>query len=370
MSGPSEGLPGRPAAARADEERLLELLLAGSERSEEELEELRGDPRRGAAAAELEAFLATCRHALREAPGEAAASAFEGARGAALAERVLDRSTREDLGWRGDLRLLGGFAAERLRSSRLLRLAAASLLVHLAALPVLAWYALLPPRETGLQISIEPRAETPLLPEEAEEPVRELAQGFGADPLAEGGPWPGVAPELENNLRQARYWLAPPQLPGTPPQSQPRAEPRAEAGGAVARLLAARARLLRGEPAPPPATATPAATGALERALDLELQLDRYVLRGERGAPLERALAAAARPLDGGDPGAELLELALARAESYGLAGPWNGRRPAPPLSAAWFAALERAVEGSLAGDATVAAWLAWGAGPGASSPR
>ena len=63
-------------------------------------------------------------------------------RHASLAVRALDTAQNEDLSWRGDLRLLGSFVQDGVRSSALMRVAAASLLVHLVVLPVVAFYAL------------------------------------------------------------------------------------------------------------------------------------------------------------------------------------------------------------------------------------
>ncbi len=60
----------------------------------------------------------------------------------ALAERILAATVRENVDWRGDLRLVASFARERLRSSPWLRFAAALLFIHAAALPVLAWIVL------------------------------------------------------------------------------------------------------------------------------------------------------------------------------------------------------------------------------------
>ena len=57
-----------------------------------------------------------------------------------LTEKILARTTREDLSWRGDLSVYGRFLRRRLAGSGWLQVAAASLLVHLIALPALAIY--------------------------------------------------------------------------------------------------------------------------------------------------------------------------------------------------------------------------------------
>ena len=63
----------------------------------------------------------------------------QAAQAAALSRRILSQTTGEDLSWRGDLRLVGRYLRAGLRFSPVLRVAAASLLFHLAALPVLAY---------------------------------------------------------------------------------------------------------------------------------------------------------------------------------------------------------------------------------------
>ena len=83
---------------------------------------------------ELEAVLAQARVEARAAPD------WSPIREGALVGRVLSQTTREDLSWRGDLRLVAGFIRERLAASPILKVVAASLLVHLIALPVVGWY--------------------------------------------------------------------------------------------------------------------------------------------------------------------------------------------------------------------------------------
>ncbi len=122
-----------------------------------------------------------------------------------LAQRILAQTTREDLTWRGELRLVSSYVWRGIGSSGLLRLAAASLLIHLAALPVLAyfvWFA--PPKPINLGFERweqahpanpfpEPRMEDSdlTLPiEDSEQPplIRELA------PDPPGTELPKVAP--------------------------------------------------------------------------------------------------------------------------------------------------------------------------------
>jgi len=118
---------------RADEE-LLAWLLDERTRRRHGREELEADPQVRSRLEGLEGFLEDCRAELR---AEEAAPVERMAR---LEREVLARTTREDVSWRGDLRLMGGFLRQRLSTSVVLRVVAASLLVHIAALPVLAYY--------------------------------------------------------------------------------------------------------------------------------------------------------------------------------------------------------------------------------------
>lgn len=134
----------------------------GTPRRDEELLAwlLDHDTRRRTTRAELEAegaevaerldewssFLQSCRAELAE---DASA---ESAQAGGLTDRILARTTREDVSWRGDWRLVRGFLGQRLGASIVLRVVAASLLVHIAALPVLAYYTWIAPEpETFIQ---------------------------------------------------------------------------------------------------------------------------------------------------------------------------------------------------------------------------
>jgi hypothetical protein len=290
------------------EAELLAWLLDPPTRAGRERSELERRPEDARRLAELEGFIARCRAA-----GEQL-EAFAPGRQRSLVERVLARTTREDLSWRGDLRLFGGFVLQRLRTSPALRLAAASLLVHLFALPLLAWYGL-----ARLDQEREPVIRfAPLLPDPAFEERRERA------PVVESRPLDPLEVELElserdpalyvaNSLAWARYQLepAPPELPAE----------RADEGSAAA-ILRGRRRVLAERTAELPAglaeTRGPGAALA-ERALDCELLLDLALVGAARPARLEAAL----RTLAGGrlpaDASGLLAAAALARAESYGM---------------------------------------------------
>jgi hypothetical protein len=60
------------------------------------------------------------------------------ARASDLSRHILSQTTGEDLSWRGDLRLVGRYLRTGLRANPILRVAAASLLFHVVAVPVLA----------------------------------------------------------------------------------------------------------------------------------------------------------------------------------------------------------------------------------------
>ncbi len=279
--------------------------------------------------------------------GERAAARveFSGARGAgaeedSLVASILARTTREDLGWRGDVGLLRTFVDARWRSSAALRLAAASMLLHLLALPVLAFLVLREePRPSSFRTGIEvPREGLPLPPAPADEPVRELEYpggvrtdgwllGQGVDPLAR-----------ENARRLARLSLESEPGPGV---SYPDAEVPADR---VEALLEARARLLAGRDVVlPPASAETDDADALERALRLEVELDLW-LTNRGPAP---ALSAPDADLPQG-PGGRLLAAARERARTCGLApaGEAQDASDAARDPAAWAADLRDALRG------------------------
>jgi hypothetical protein len=128
-----------PRPTPRDEE-LLAWILDSRTRERRGREELVGDAQVRERLEGLESFVESCRSELRE---EMPANP-EGL--AALERQVLARTTREDVSWRGDLRLVRGFLRQRLSSSVFLRVVAASLLVHVAALPVLAYYTWVAPK--------------------------------------------------------------------------------------------------------------------------------------------------------------------------------------------------------------------------------
>ena len=108
-----------------EDERRAELLRLLLEGSADEVALGESDQRERV---ELEAFLTRARGVLGEDTERLAAM-----RERALVERVLGASSRAPLDWGARQQVFGRVLAEGLRSSALMRLAAASLLLHLAA---------------------------------------------------------------------------------------------------------------------------------------------------------------------------------------------------------------------------------------------
>ncbi|MBM3989302.1 MAG: hypothetical protein FJ294_15265 [Planctomycetes bacterium] len=202
-----------------------------------------------------------------------------------LCERVLARTTREDLSRGGDLRLVVRFALERVRSSSALRLAAALLVAHLLALPVLAWIVLRAPRRTG---EFQARIETPAEPYFSGENEREPELVPNA-PLPEGEPravevgggtdGPDWLVSARRSEHAALLALAPKPWSDSAP-----AEP-------LAQILWLRAARLAGRGLPEWVLSR-APDGAPSRmAIWTEILLDEWALSGARPVYLDAALA-------------------------------------------------------------------------------
>ena len=363
---------------------LAALSASAGERTapDERLSAARACARCGPQLRELEELLARSRAAL-----ERATRVPEPVR-ERLTDAVLARTTRAAVFDEPPISF-GALLASSLRRSRLLRLAAASLLVHLIALPVLAWYVIDRRQEPQVLITIEPPSE-PL--EWAEPEVERLPPpvlpapgmnepGFDVLPvLADPEPL-----RVENSVRLARFELGRggPTLPDEP------------AGGEttrVERLLRARAELIarsaRGvEPAALDAlTPAPVArASALERALEAELRLDVWLLT-ERLDGLDAALETLCVDGESAPAGRRLEAAALARAEAYGLlnarqrarlegaraearggadalsrellGGDEPDGRRVSPLGRAWIDALEAALPAEVRDGGVARAWL------------
>ena len=359
----------RPDRARRDQrdERLLELLFGGEPPPRASLEAARRDSEDAAALAELEAWLARTRAAA--AADAAARVAGDAARAEALVARILERTVDAEeprRSWREELRLFVAFGRERLGTSGVLRFAAASLLVHLCALPVFAWLALREPAPGPPAVGVElpgedPFAEAlpaePLHPVEVEEPWLEPDRGGRlADPV-----------HAENALRRARFVLLHPGPAGGPPLATADTGSAGMAAG-PASLLAVRARYLH-EGAWPEEVPVPAGTDPLSTALYAELLLDRYALTRAPLPALEPTLLTLERLGEANRLAPEaraLVDATLARAAEYAL---WERpeRTEAPvsadPFSPAWLTRFEHAVRAAgVQDDPLVARWLAWAA--------
>ncbi len=123
-----------PQASKFDEE-LLERVLARAETGSAQADQLNLDVQR-------------MRAALR------GVDRGQLGRASDLSQRILSQTTGEDLSWRGDIRLVGRYLRSGLGASPILRLAAASLLFHLVALPVLAYW-ILAGQADPLELSFE-----------------------------------------------------------------------------------------------------------------------------------------------------------------------------------------------------------------------
>lgn len=122
---------------RMDDEELLERILDSGQGDGACPGEPVEDPESLERLSELSSFVVRARSASASAGGVRTEAQL-----ARLKDKVLARTTREDLSWRGDFSLYGRFLRSRLAGSGWLQLAAASLLVHLIALPALAIYVL------------------------------------------------------------------------------------------------------------------------------------------------------------------------------------------------------------------------------------
>lgn len=160
---------------RASNARLLDWLLDPDGRDEATRAWLESDPEARRRLAELETFLGRVREVARAEEAGSRESDAAANPESHLADAVLERTTREDLSWRGDLRVVGGYLRRRLAESSWLKLAAASLLVHLIALPALAVYVFVA-RPDRPELGFIPWEEhrPPALPEAEPEPVPEL----------------------------------------------------------------------------------------------------------------------------------------------------------------------------------------------------
>ena len=269
-----------------------------------------------------------------------------------------DRKAARDPSWRGDVGLVGDFLRQRLADSALLRLAAASLLVHLLAVPAVLAYVylrperpdvrlgfVLPPDPEPFGLAVPDVLEELHVPELGDSP---LPSGEGADGWSTNADALGPDGRVSTRLgpSNARAWDA--QLLRSVEVlrvARTMAQlPSDEGSDPLRQLLRGRARVLLGEQAsiPPLAQSSmPAPTGpkgaeeaarvALGRllaTLRVEIGLDALALGGDYDpaltAGLERILAQQEPSQGSADPEMEtslrrLEARALERARSYGV---------------------------------------------------
>jgi hypothetical protein len=287
----------KPEPDRLTGEELLEAALRGefvegADREEQEL---------------LRSFILACREA---APVEEGATE--------LCERALSASTREDLSWRGDLRIVSRYVRDGIRSSPMLRLAAASLVVHLIAIPVVALFML---------------AEKPVLPEFRIEMGRDalpfedswVRESAGEQVLEIGEPGDLDALLVDNTLRWSRWQLS--RLP-YPLEADLDLAPR-WLRTRVAILWPGRLSAASGAESLKPLS------GSYRHVIELERRLDRYLVEPRIGgfSAEERSVLdrVALMVRDEADAGSWLAVATLARAESYG----WRSEKSGAALSRA-----------------------------------
>ncbi|MBK8178894.1 MAG: hypothetical protein IPK67_08405 [Planctomycetes bacterium] len=285
----------------------------------------------------------------------------------------------EDLSWRGDWRVVSRFLGERLRTSRVLRLVAASLLLHLLALPVIGFVLLRRAQENhGVSLWVEtPSRELAPAAAPVAEPRRELERSPAPEAPGPLSYAIEIAPH-PTRLAAARRELLGPGTPaprgaagGPRPEATGRATPQAgatsEPASQAARILEARARRLSLGGLDSTLRAPSAGAPLFLRALWAELLLDDWILSGQPDGRLRPALEALVSERTAQDSSAELAlaRLALDRASAAGalIPGVALPQDPTGPLSQEWFRTLESALGGITEQDpsGTLAAWMAWG---------
>ena len=260
--------------------------------------------------AELESFMRQCRELeaqaleLQPVPSDLASNQEQDSRSSDLVAKILAQTTREDLSFRGDLRLLRSFVRGRLQDSPLLRAAAALLLLQLLFTPaVLAYLALRPSNpEPTMYLRIEQPQDAGLR-DAAEESLEAFLPARDLD---------GALDELSRDLRQDEVLALGRDLPQ--PLESGAGEERLE-NQVVAQRLDSQSR--RGDLLN---LATAGWEDPLVRALSVEAALD-VLSRGSLGPDPEGILISLLKDLpEAGEPlDQRLLGAALARVDAHGL---------------------------------------------------
>lgn len=159
-----------------ENEDILEWCLDPSSRTPEAESALEADPELRLTLQEFESSVSGLRESLRR---EESRSTSVGEKG--LVADILRATTREDLSRRGDLRLVRDYIGRSLRSSWVMRVVAASLVIHLSALPILGFILLTQEPKPHFNLWLEPPVELPF-EETSPEPAREVDESGFVDP--------------------------------------------------------------------------------------------------------------------------------------------------------------------------------------------
>lgn len=296
---------------------------------------------------EWEAFLVQCRktQTLQEATSHRHATPGN----AHLVQSILSQTTREDLSFRGDLRLISAFVRRRCEESPVVRVAAAVLLIQLLFAPAVMAYLALMPRDPDPEFYV--RIDQPI-----EAGVREAIE----EPLTEflpERPWDLTLDELSRDLRREEVLALSAGLPEALVLAPGETDP---SGFLPDQLILHRIRRQSGEEDLLP-FAQSAWEDPLVRALSIEAALD-VLSRGSLGVNPEEQLGALllSLPQDGAPEDLLLLGASLARADAHGqLTGYGHellsqlrrvairhplleaGPRRGGPLGAVWKSALQ-----------------------------
>lgn len=355
--------PDRELSAEDELEALrLQALLDPSSLGPEESERLEAlaDP-------ELALFLEDVR-ALRD---DAVASSERAGR--EVAASVLARTTRHDPSWRGDWQLMRRFLGQRWQRSGWVRLAAASLVLHVGALSVLAFQMLRPEPEPHF-IARTARPAVSAFPEASEEQPEPIAveELTYEEPVVETLRQREL--EIENSRAWARHHLA---LGAPAPDTQ------ADSSTDASRVLAARSRYLTDPGTTPEFRASDEYDDIVVEVLVAEFELDRVALEGRVPVQLPARLARFADHVRRGSDARVLAAAAsLERAREYGVLDHapaladlaldaelqplaerlWrpSTTRGGAPLDSAWIALLDELCGDTLRQDSCGQAWLAW----------
>ncbi|MDF1837016.1 MAG: hypothetical protein P1V35_04030 [Planctomycetota bacterium] len=289
---------------------------------------------------------------------------LEDAQAAALSPKILEASTRKHgaldgadpvpQGVLGDAKILMGFLRRRLSSSVALRLAAASLIAHLIALPALAAYIYwVQPKDSNYTLRMDPTR--PALPEEIVEvaPEEILEEDVNL--------WSALGLQADNAIAGAKYELSHGDFQGL---ATGLAEPWSD--WVQVRLH----RLQRGAQRMGIGEIPEQAPLSLGHVLAFDMALDDWLLgRGSAGFPagwIQGLLAL----VEAGDAGqgdlSRLAGAALYRAKDYGLLPDLPLERPdgsgwprtaEDPLGEAWLECMGRLKAGP---ESDFPFWNAW----------